>query len=360
MHCGRRRRAETVIARRHASSIRISAMLRFMRLAALLGFAALAIVARAQAPALPPTALRVIAFDGGWNLPVWAAQRQGFFEANGVSVTIAWTPSSAYLITALLDGRYDVALAGIDNLVAYQEGQGEAKIADNPDLFAFLGNDSGFASIVATPAVKRFADLKGRTVSVDAMTTGYAFVVRELLARNGIAESDVTYVRAGGTANRYRDLLAGKHDATLMRTPFELLLREKGFNELATADALGAYQGTAGIARRSWAAGHEKELVGFIRGYRAGIDWLYDRANRGVVEAILVANIRDMTPALAKQSYDLLLADKGGISRDAALDLDGLRTVLALRSKYGLPQKTLTDPSKYVDLTYHEKASAKP
>ena len=56
---------------------------------------------------------------------------------------------------------------------------------------------------------------------------------------------------------------------------------------------------------------------------------------------MLVANIRDMTPALAKQSYDLLLADKGGITRDAALDLDGIRTVLALRSKYGSPQKTL-------------------
>jgi ABC-type nitrate/sulfonate/bicarbonate transport system substrate-binding protein len=304
-----------------------------------------------------PTPLRVIAFDGGWNLPVWAAQRQGFFEANGVSVTIAWTPSSAYLITALLDGRYDIALAGIDNLVAYQEGQGEAKIPDNPDLFAFLGNDGGFASIASAPAVKSFAELKGRTVAVDAMTTGYAFVVREILARNGIAETDVTYVRAGGTANRYRDLLAGKQDATLLRTPFELLVRERGYNVLATAESLGAYQGTAGIARRSWAAGHERELVGFIRGYRAGIDWLYDRANRDVVEAILIANIRDMTPALAKKSYDLLLADKGGITRDAALDMDGVRTVLALRSKYGLPKKTLADPAKYVDLAYYEKAA---
>jgi len=305
----------------------------------------------------PPAPLRVIAFDGGWNLPVWAAQRQGFFEANGVSVTIAWTPSSAYLITALLDGRYDIALAGIDNLVAYQEGQGEAKIPDNPDLFAFLGNDSGFASIAAAPAIRSFAELKGKTVSVDAMTTGYAFVVREILARNGVAEADVTYVRAGATANRYRELLAGKQEGTLLRTPFELLARERGYNILATAEALGAYQGTSGIARRSWASSHERELVGFIRGYRAGIDWLYDRANRDVVEAILIANIRDMTPALAKKSYDLLLADKGGITRDAALDTEGIRTVLALRSKYGVPQKALGDPAKYVDLGYYEKAT---
>lgn len=311
----------------------------------------------AQTP--PAAPLRVIAFDGGWNLPVWAAQRQGFFEANGVTVQISWTPSSAYLVSSLLEDRFEIALAAIDNLVAYQEGQGEAKVADNPDLFAFLGNDSGFASIIAVPAIKSFSALKGKTVSVDAMTTGYAFVVRELLARNGVAEADVTYVRAGGTSNRYRELLAGKHDATLLRTPFELLLRERGFNQLATAESLGAYQGTVGIARRSWAARHDKDLIGFIRAYRAGLDWLYDRANRPLVEAILVANIRDMTPALARQSYDLLLADKGGFTRDAALDLEGIKTVLVLRSKYGIPQKTFADPAKYVDLTYYDKAFGK-
>ncbi|HEX5864339.1 MAG TPA: ABC transporter substrate-binding protein [Casimicrobiaceae bacterium] len=318
-----------------------------------------AVAGYAQAPVPTAAPLRVIAFDGGWNLPVWAAQRQGFFEAQGVTVQLSYTPTSVYLITKLLDGTFDIALAGMDNIVAYQEGQGEAKIPDNPDLFAFLGGDGGFLSVVSAPSVKSFADLKGKTVSVDAMTTGFAFVARELLARNGVTETDVTYVRAGGTANRYRELIAGKHDATLVRTPFDLLVRQRGFNQLATAESLGAYQGTIGSARRAWASSHEKELVGFLRAYRAGVDWLYDRSNRDIVEAILVANIRDMTPALAKQSHDLLLADKGGMTRDLALDLDGIRTVLVLRSKYGTPQKTLTDPLRYVDLSYYEKAFGK-
>ena len=310
-------------------------------------------IAHAQIP------LRVIAFDGGWNLPVWAAQRQGFFEANGVTVHLSYTPNSVFLITALLDGRFEIGLAGMDNIVAYQEGQGEAKIPDNPDLFAFLGSDSGFASIVAAPNIKSFAELKGRTVSVDAMTTGYAFMVRELLARNGLTEADVTYVRAGGTSNRYRDLIAGKHDATLLRTPFELLVRERGFNQLATGESLGAYEGTVGAARRSWAKANEPALLGFMRGYRAGVDWIYERANRDIVEALLLANVRDMTPALAKKSYELLVADKSGVTRDVALDIEGIRTVLQLRSKFGTPQKTLTDPMKYVDLSYYDKAFSK-
>jgi ABC-type nitrate/sulfonate/bicarbonate transport system substrate-binding protein len=317
----------------------------------------LAVAGHAQAQT--PAPLRVISFDGGWNLPVWAAQRQGFFETNGVSVQLTYTPNSAFLVTSLLDGKFDIALATIDNLIAYQEGQGEAKIADNPDLFAFMGGDGGFLSIAARPGIKDVAGLKGGTLSVDAMTTGLAFVLRELVVRGGLAETDVTFVRAGGTANRYRDLIAGKHDATLLRTPFELLARERGFVVLASAESLGAYQGTAGFARRSWARDHEAALVGFLRAYKAATDWLYDRKNRDVVEALLIANIRDMTPALARQSYDLLLAEKGGLARDLAPDAAGIRTVLELRTKYGVPQKSLADPMKYVDLGYYEKAFGK-
>ncbi len=316
------------------------------------------VLAQAPTPVSAPKLVRLVVFDGGWNLPLWAAQRQGFFEANGVTVNLSLTPNSGFLITGLFDGRFDLAIAGIDNLVAYQEGQGEAKIPENPDLFAFMGGDSGFLSVVAASDVKSFKDLKGKTLSVDAMTTGFAFVLRELVARNGLADADVKYERAGGTANRYKELLAGKHAGTLLRTPFDLLAKNRGFNQLATAESLGAYQGSAGIARRSWASQNDAALIGFIRGYRAGVDWIYDPKNREIAEALLLANVRDMTPTLAKQAYDALLA--GGISRDVSINVKGLQTVLALRSKYGQPQKTLTDPMKYTDLGYYNKAFAKP
>ena len=184
-------------------------------------------------------------------------------------------------------------------------------------------------------------------------------MLRELVARSGLPESDVTYVRAGGTPLRYRDIVAGKHDATLLRTPFELLAQERGLAVLGTAEGLGAYQGSVAAVRRSWATKNEAALVGFIRGYRQGVAWVYDPANRAIAEALLVANNRDMTPPLAKKSYDLLLTAKGGLARDGALDMDGIRTVLQLRSKYGVPQKTLTDPAKYVDESYLRAATAR-
>jgi len=330
-------------------------------LALLAALAALALkspLSIGQPAARPLQALQVISFDGGWNLPVWAAQRQGFFEANGLAVQLTYTPTSAFLVTGLFEGKFQIALASIDNVIAYDEGQGEAKIPDNPDLFAFLGGDSGLLSIVGAPSIKSMGDLKGKTLSVDAMTNGLAFVLRDLVIRGGVAESEVTYARAGSTANRYRELVAGKHEATLLRTPFEILAKERGLNILATAETLGPYQGTVGVARKAWAAGNEAAIVGFIRAYKSALDWIYDRANHEIVEALLVANARDMTPALAKRAIDILVADKGGLIRDASLDLAGIRTVLELRSKYGTPQKTLTDPAKYIDTSYHQKALA--
>src|SRR5262249_35646728 len=82
--------------------------------------------ARAQppagAPALKP--VRVIAFEGGHNLPIWAAQRQGFFDDNGVKVILSFTPSSTALVSGMFDNKFDIGALAIDNIIAYQEGQG--------------------------------------------------------------------------------------------------------------------------------------------------------------------------------------------------------------------------------------------
>ena len=223
-----------------------------------------------------------------------------------------------------------------------------------------MGGDGGFLFDRGAAGGRRFAALKGKTLSVDAMTTGLAFVLRELVAAGGVAESDVTFVRAGGTANRYRDLLAGKHDATLLRTPFELLAVERGLQGARHGRIARRVPGHRGIRAAQLGARPRGRAHRLPAGYRAGVDWIYDPANREIVEALLVANIRDMTPALAKRSYDLLLRRQGRARARCSRSTSRASAPCSrLRSKYGPPQKTLTDPAKYVDLSYLEKAAAK-
>jgi ABC-type nitrate/sulfonate/bicarbonate transport system substrate-binding protein len=240
--------------------------------------------------------------------------------------------------------------------VAYDEGQGEAPIGPDPQAFAFLGSDSAFLTLVTQGPDTTFAALRGKTLTVDAMTTGYAFVLRDLLAKEGI--SDVSFVRAGGVFDRYVDMLKNPdHAGTIQMTPFDLLGQEHGQNILVrVSTALGPYQGIVAAARRPWAAAHRAEVIGFIRAYKQAIDWLYDPANRKVAEAILVAHVPAMTFDLAHKTCDVLLAPEGGFYRDVTPSIPGIRTVLALRTKYGEPHRDLTDPMRYVDLSYLQEA----
>jgi hypothetical protein len=89
---------------------------------------------------------------------------------------------------------------------------------------------------------------------------------------------------------------------------------------------------------------------------REAIDWIFDPQNREVCEAILLANDRDMTPALAKKTYEMFVDKKIGLYRDLRIDSEGLKVVLALRSKYGQPKRELGDPAKYVDHELYRKA----
>ena len=311
----------------------------------------------------PAQAIRMLNFAGGFNLPIWMTQRQGFFAAEKIDVKIDFTPGSTYQLTHLIAGTYDMGFTAIDNIIAYREGQNEAYLppGTNVDLIAVLASDDGFLSISAQKDITSVEALKGRTVTVDAMTTGFAFVLREVLARKGVPESDVNFERAGGVANRFRMMIENpNHAATTQMTPFDLLGEARGFNTVARArDVLGPYLGLVAGVKRSWAEANRDLVVRFIRAYAKGVEAMYDPRNRPIVEAILVANASGMTPELAVKAYDIYVNDKTGFFRRPVFDTEGAKTVLALRTKYGVPQKSLTDADRYYDTSYLEAAGIK-
>jgi hypothetical protein len=56
---------------------------------------------------------------------------------------------------------------------------------------------------------------------------------------------------------------------------------------------------------------------------------------------------------------DELLDPQDGLFRQGKIDMEGLKTVLALRSRYGRPTKMLDDPTKYFDPSYHAAATTR-
>ena len=310
---------------------------------------------RAAAQNLEPVS--VIVFPGGFNWPIWVAQDKGFFSKGGIEVKLTPTPNSVFQLTNLIEGKFDIGMTAIDNVVAYMEGQGEAAVSTTPDLMVFMGGDNGFLSLVTVPEVRTFADLKGKTLSVDALTTGYAFVLLDLVKRGGLTSADYKVERAGGVLSRWEALKEKKHAGTMLITPFDIIAKSNGFNVLQSAiDVYGNYQGLVGATRREWAAQNSKKLEAYIRGYIAGVDWLYDANNKDEAIAILRKQLPQMSPELSAQSYAVLAGPKG-FTRKAELDIQGVRKVLELRSEYGQPKKVLSDPTRYYDPKHYQAAT---
>jgi len=301
--------------------------------------------------------LSVSVFPGGFNWGLYVGADKGFFARHGIAVSIVGTPNSVSQMTEFSQGRFEIAMTAVDNIVAYVEGQGEAPIGAQPEFCAVMGSDNGFLSVVARPEVRRIADLAGRILSVDALTTGYAFVLYDILQRHGLGRDDYTVRRVGGMIQRYESLLAGNEAATLLSAPYNAIAKTNGLNELVRASAvIGPYQGNVAAVRRSWAQANREKLVGFIRGYREAIGWLYAPGNRAEAIALLLRNQPQMAPAVAEQSYVLLLDPADGFYRDCRINEAGMACVLRLRSAYGEPKKDLADPGKYCDRSYFEQA----
>src|SRR6266852_2442030 len=135
----------------------------------LLGFAALGLASLVHAQ----TPLRVISFPGGANLPLWGAEDKGLFAHEQLAVKVSPTPNSVELVYVLIKNEQDIAIAAFDNVVAYQEGQGEVNLPTTHDFFAYMGFSRGTVRLVVSPDIQNYDDLRGKTLGVDAVATGY-------------------------------------------------------------------------------------------------------------------------------------------------------------------------------------------
>lgn len=297
--------------------------------------------------------LSVNVFPGGFNWGLYVGVDKMFFARHGIEIAIIGTPNSVTQMTELSEGRFEIAMTAVDNVVAYVEGQGEAPIGPQPEFCAVMGSDNGFLSVVGRADIERIADFAGKTLSVDALTTGYAFVLYDILQRKGLGTADYELRRVGGMVQRYESLLAGNEAGTLLSAPYNAIATDNGLRELVKASAvIGRYQGNVAAVRRSWARANRDKVVAFIRGYREAIAWLYEPTHRAEAIGILLRNLPQMTPKVAELSYALLLDPMDGFFRDCRINEDGMECVLRLRSTYGAPKKELTDIGKYCDLGY--------
>lgn len=295
--------------------------------------------------------LSVIAFPGAPNLPVFAAQTHGFFTEAGLEIDFQTTPSSTFQFEKFGTGAFDIAFTAFDNVVAYREGQGAAKLPSLPDFRAVMGCTQIELCLVVAPDIKSVEDLRGRSLALDAVSTGFAFVLYEMLARSGLKPGDYSAVPVGATPERWRSVKDGTHAGTITIEPFTSIARAAGFPTLLrSGDFFPSYQGGVIAVRRDWALQNKATLTGFLGVYLRSLKWVLDPANRQAAATILAARMPEIQPKALEAVMNSVLSERSGLTPDGVFLREGAQTVLKLRSQYGPGGATLADVDRYLGL----------
>lgn len=326
-------------------------MLRYL-LMTVVALAAMLGPIQAQAPA-QLTPVKVIVFPGLSNFSIFAAQHRGLFAKHGIAIELIDTPNSNAMREGLAKGEYQIAHAGVDNAVAMVE-------LAKRDVVIVTGGDSGFNHIFVQPDIQSYADLRGKTVVVDAPNTAFGLLLYKVLKDNGLKQGDYKVKAVGGTRQRLDAMLKDKADAAaVINPPYAFAAAKAGLKDMGSAaKALGAYQSDGAFVLRSWATANSDTLIRYIQAYIEGRRWALDPANKADATALLAERLK-LTPEVAAQSYAVATDPVDGIAKDAKFDMEGFKNVLKLRAEIeGQWGGTPPAPDKYVDPSYYDNALA--
>lgn len=318
-------------------------MMRYLKRALagpLLSAAALLGALPATAPAATPAPLTV---KYGYIAPVayywdvFAARALGYDREEGVSIDLLRVDSASQSVQTLLAGAVDVMSLPVELAVSARE-----KGADVQLIGAQTARPA-FA-LVAGRDIKRYEDLRGKTIGVTQVNEAVSTMIALLLEKHGVKRSEYQLIALGGGPNRYAALLKGAIAATALSQPQDFLAAKDGLHVLGyTYDAFdGAYIGIA--AQHGWTESHKQAVTGFLRATVRGGRWLRDPAHRQQAMDILRQAIGG-DEQVAAQTYDLYYGPTTIMARDLAIKDTDVQRYLDLRGSHDTV-------SRYIDRSY--------
>lgn len=320
----------------------------------LLGFAIAGVLAPAKAQTQAQnTQLTIMVFQGVQNLPLFAAQTKGFFGKRNLEVEIKIAPTSDEMRNGLAEGRYQIVHGAVDNAVAMAE-------VAKADIAVVVGGDNGWNQLIVQAEIGAAADLRGKTVIVDAPNTAYALQLYDMLAQVGLKKGDYQVKVVGATFKRLEAIREDKTiAASMLNPPFSVVAQKAGLKNLGSAvKAIGPYQATAGFVMRAWAKQNEDTLVKYLAAYVEGVRWALDPANKEDAVKLLMQRLH-LAEDVATAAYAAATDPAEGFAKDGKVDLEGFRNALKLRAQHlGTWGGTPPAPEKYLDLTYYQRAFA--
>src|SRR5213075_2493761 len=172
-------------------------------------------------PATAADVVRVNTFPNAKALPFYAGVEKGIFARHGLDVRVAYTENSEKQRAGLASGLFEIAHSAVDNAVAMVE-------TAQQDVVIVTGGDNGMNEFYAQPHIQSLADLRGRTVVVDAPNTAYAVLAKKILQKEGLLEGrDYTVKPVGRGELRLKAMAESRENAAaILNLPFTIQAEE--------------------------------------------------------------------------------------------------------------------------------------
>jgi NitT/TauT family transport system substrate-binding protein len=282
----------------------------------------------------------------GFNfLPIFIAQHEGFFARHGVEVEVRRTGSTDAATKALLDGDLQIAITPPEGAIANYLQGGPLRIV--------AGHLNGLPlTLIANPAIKSIAELKGKSLGTSSMTEGTAIYTMEILKRNGLEyPGDYEFSIVGVHTARWAALQEGTLDAALQLIPLNFVAEDAGYSVLGEAsDYIPEIAFISIIADSRWATANRDLLSKTLAGIRSGLEAMHDPAN-DALSVHLLQEVVKTEPKFIQRSLDLIRSRKM-MPVDMSLPIPALGTSIRLMRQAGLMPQSDLSPERVFDDDY--------
>lgn len=228
--------------------------------------------------ALPPAAMaqeKLITIGstnptGASALPFVMAEGKGLFKKEGLNaVTVIM--QNAVVVNGVLSRNLDYG-STIANFIGAAKGGLPVRVV----MSLMDGSDH---ALVATAAIKRVEDLKGKRIGISSFGGAPHNQTAIILRKYGLnPEKDVTFLQIGGGTARYTALESGSIHATMLVPPLNKVARERGYNELLFFNDVMRVPLSGLSVHVDKIKEKPDEIVRMIKAILAGVD--YVRANK--------------------------------------------------------------------------------
>jgi NitT/TauT family transport system substrate-binding protein len=277
----------------------------------------------------------------GELLPLWIAQDRGVFKKHGLDTQVITIQGGPLTVQALLGGSVQFIAGGASSPM-------EARLrgAEIATIAVFI--DSMPYTLVASPAIKTAAELRGKRFAVSRLGAVSDLSLRIALRNMGIdPEKEAVILGIGDQTSRFSALRTGSVDATVISPPLTVTARKLGLNLVSSFQDAGivwAYNSVE--TTQAFAQKNRPAVLNFLRAFVESIAYIHKNKEQSL--ATLAHWMRLDDREALEETYDYLLkilpkkpyaSDKG---IQAVIDALAVRNPAAKKAK----------PQDFYDMSY--------